>query len=376
MRFSESDEQEEFRREVRRFLEERSPPAEVRRCMETAEGYDPDVWKLLSADLALPGVHIPEAYGGEGFGFEELCIALQEMGRALLCAPYFASVALGANAVLCGGTEAQKQALLPAIAAGDEVATLAWTEPEGRWDPAGVCMTAAPRDGAFELTGVKSYVLDGYTADRIVVVARAPGSKGDAGLSLFTVTGDASGLERRVLTTVDQTRRLARLEFSGVRAELLGDEGAAAEPLARTLDLAAVALANEMVGGAEKVLEMSVEYAKTRVQFGQPIGAFQAIKHKCADMLLQVELARSAACYAAAAAAEGDDDLPAVASLAKAVASDAYRYAAAESIQIHGGIGFTWEHDAHLYFKRAKGSEVFLGDPSYHRELLAQRLGV
>ncbi|MEE9279899.1 MAG: acyl-CoA dehydrogenase family protein [Myxococcota bacterium] len=376
MQFSFSDEQEELRRVVRQFLEDRSPPAEVRRLMETSQGYDGAVWKQLCEELGLAAVHVPEEYGGQGFGFVELGIVLEEMGRALLCAPYFASIALAANAILNAATETRKKELLPAIASGETIATLALAEPGGRWDADGVALTATATDGAFRLDGVKTFVLDGHTADLIVVVARTPGSSASDGLSFFTVSSSASGLARRLLQTVDATRKQARLEFSGVQAEPLGELGAGGVALARTLDQASVALANEMIGGAQKVLETTVEYAKTRVQFGRQIGSFQAIKHKCADMLLEIELAKSSAYYAAQAAAEEDEELPAVAALAKASGSDAYLHAAAESIQIHGGVGFTWENDAHLYFKRAKSSEVFLGDPQYHRELLAQRWGV
>ncbi len=376
MRFSFSDEQEEFRRVVRRFLEDRSPPAEVRRLMETPEGHAPEVWAQLSGELGLPAVHVPEQYGGQGFGFGELAIVLEEMGRALLCAPYFASVALATSAILNAASEQKKKELLPALASGETIATLAWCEPEGRWDAAGVALTATRGNGAFRLDGVKSYVLDGHTADLIVVVARSPGSSGEDGLSFFTVAGDAAGLVRRPLQTLDATRKQARLEFRDVRAEPLGEIDAGAPALARTLDQAAIALANEMVGGGQRALEMSVDYAKTRVQFGRPIGSFQAIKHKCADVLLELELAKSAAYYAAAALDDGDDEVPALAPPAKSLASDAFLKAAAENIQIHGGVGFTWEHDAHLYFKRAKSSEVFLGDPNHHREQLAQRMGV
>ena len=226
MRFSFSDEQEEFRRVVRRFLDDKSPPTEVRRLMETERGYDEAVWSQLSSELGLPAVHIPEEYGGQGFTFAELAIALEEMGRALLCAPYFASVALGANAILNAATEPQKKELLPGIASGETVATLALSEPSGRWDSAGIETTATPDGGAFRLDGVKTYVLDGHTADRIVTVARSPGSSGNDGLSFFCVAGDAPGLERRLLNTVDATRKQARLAFSGVRAELLGELGA------------------------------------------------------------------------------------------------------------------------------------------------------
>jgi alkylation response protein AidB-like acyl-CoA dehydrogenase len=371
-----SDEQEEFRSVVRRFLEEVSPITEVRRQMETSEGFDREVWRRLNDELGLAAIHLPEEYGGQGFGYVELGIVLEEMGRALLCAPYFASVVLAANAISTVATEAQKKEHLPSIASGEKIATLALSEPQGGWGASDIATTATPDDRAYRLDGVKTYVIDGHTADRIVVVARSPGSSGAEGISFFVVKGDADGLERRPLATLDTTRKQARLDLAAVRAELLGELGGGAPALAKTLDLAAVALANEMVGGAEKVLESAVEYAKTRVQFGRPIGSFQAIKHKCADVLLEVELAKSAAYYAAASVAADDDDLPANASLAKALVSDTYMKAAAENIQIHGGVGFTWEDDAHLYFKRAKSSEVFLGDPSYHRELLALRLGV
>jgi alkylation response protein AidB-like acyl-CoA dehydrogenase len=321
-------------------------------------------------------VHIPETYGGQGFGFVELAIVLEEMGRSLLCAPYFSSVALAATAILNAGTEQQKQALLPGIAAGDTIATLAFTEDNGGWDSAGIEMTATLAGGGYRLDGVKSFVLDGHTADLIVVLARQPGSNGDDGLSLFTVAGDAPGLERRLLKTADMTRKQARLKFQSVQAELLGEAGGAAVPFAKTLDQAAVCLANEMAGGAEKLRESAVDYAKMRMQFGRPIASFQAIKHKCADMLVDVELAKSAAYYAAEAAAENDADLPAIASLAKACTADAYMQTAIHTIQIHGGIGFTWDNDTHLWFKRAKSSEVFLGGPNYHRELLMRRWNV
>ena len=215
------------------------------------------------------------------------------------------------------------------------------------------------------------FVVDGNNADLVLVAGRT-----DKGVSLFAVEGNAAGMTATPLATMDQTRKQARIEFASTPARLVGEEGAASPVLSRTLDLAAVALAAEQVGGAQRCLDMAVEYAKTRIQFGRPIGSFQAIKHKCADMLLEVESAKSAAYYAGWAAAEDSEELPVVASLAKSYCSEAYFHAAAENIQIHGGIGFTWEHDAHLYFKRAKSSELMLGDPSYHRELLAQRIGI
>ena len=376
MNFAFSEEQEQLRNAVRRFLESKSPSSEVRRLMESADGYDPAVWSQMAGELGLQGLHIPEEYGGQGFGFVELGIVLEEMGGALLCAPYLSSVCLAANAILNAGTDAQKAELLPGIASGDTIATLAVTEPNGRWDADGVTMVAAGAGDGFTLSGTKHYVLDGHLASTIVVVARLAGTSGEDGVGFFVVDGGAAGLTRTPLTTMDMTRKQARLDLDKVAARALGTPGSGWPALSKTLDQIAVCLANEMVGGAQKVLDMSVEYAKTRVQFGRPIGSFQAIKHKCADMLLEVESGKSAAYYAAWAAAEDNDELPVTASLAKAYCSDAYFHCAAENIQIHGGIGFTWEHDAHLYFKRAKSSEILFGDATYHRELLAQRIGI
>jgi alkylation response protein AidB-like acyl-CoA dehydrogenase len=282
-------------------------------------------------------------------------------------------VVLAATAMLNAGSEAQKQALLPAIAAGDTTATFAFTEDNGRWDAAGVTVTATPSGAAYRLDGSKSFVLDGHTADLIVVLARRPGSSGEEGLSFFTVSGDAAGLERRLLKTMDATRKLARLHFSSVEATPLGELGSAAAPFARTMQQAAVCLANEMVGGAEKLREAALDYAKMRMQFGRALASFQTMKHKQADMLVDVELAKSAAYYAAAAVDANDDDLPAIASLAKASAAEAYLQTAIHAIQIHGGIGFTWDNDTHLWFKRAKSSEILFGDATYHRELMMQR---
>lgn len=376
MKFSFTDEQQEFRSVLRRFLEDKSPTTEVRRLMETDEGCDPDVWRQLSEELGLTAIHIPESYGGQGFGIGELAIAVEEMGRALLCAPYFASTVLAATAILKAGSEDQKQLMLPDIASGETVATLALAEGSGGWDASGVAMTATGSGDKFTLEGTKSFVLDGCTAGLIVVVARKAGSSGDDGVSFFTVAGDAAGLERTQLNSMDPTRKLARLTFSGVEAALLGEEGGAAGPLEETLDVAAICLANEMVGGAERLRESAVEYANMRVQFGRAIGSFQTLKHKAADMLLEVELAKSAAYYAAAAADEDDEEVSALASLAKAAAADVYMQTAVHTVQIHGGIGFTWDNDTHLWFKRAKSSEVFLGGSAYHRERLMQQWNV
>ncbi|HUI02106.1 MAG TPA: acyl-CoA dehydrogenase family protein [Acidimicrobiales bacterium] len=371
MNFAFSEEQEELRSAVRRFLEDKSPVSEVRRLMETTEGYDRAVWEQMANQLGLQALAIPEEYGGAGFGYVELIVVFEEMGAALMCAPYFSTVALAANALLTSNDDSAKKDLLPGIASGETIATLALTEDSGRWDLDGVTLAATGKGDSWTLDGHKMFVIDGHTANLVVVAARTP-----TGVSLFAVEGGASGLTATPLSTMDQTRKQARLEFSSTPARLIGDEGGAAAGLSKTLDLAAVALAAEQVGGAQRCLDMAVEYAKTRIQFGRPIGSFQAIKHKCADMLLEVESGKSAAYYAGWAAAEDSDELPVVASLAKSYCSEAYFHAAAENIQIHGGIGFTWEHDAHLYFKRAKSSELMLGDPTYHRELLAQRIGI
>jgi alkylation response protein AidB-like acyl-CoA dehydrogenase len=374
--FAFSEEQDQLRDSVRRFMESKSPSSEVRRLMDTDEGYDPAVWTQMAKELGLQSINIPEEYGGQGFSWVELGIVLEEMGRVLLCAPYYSTVVLAGSAILNAATAGQKAELLPGIAGGDTIAALAITEPNGRWDAEGIEVTATGSGDSYVLDGTKSYVVDGHIANLLVVAARAPGTSGTDGVGLFAVDGDASGITRTPLSTMDQTRKQAQLELSSVPARPLGHATGGWPAVEKTLQHASVGLCNEMVGGAQKVLDMAVEYAKVRVQFGRPIGSFQAIKHKCADMLLEVESAKSAAYYAAGAAAEDSDELPVVASLAKAYCSEAYFHSAAENIQIHGGIGFTWEHDAHLYFKRAKSSEILLGDGTYHRELLADLIGI
>ena len=371
MNFAFSEEQEELRKTVRAFLEAKSSEEAVRHQMETDQGYDPAVWSQMGEQMGLQGLHIPEEYGGSGYSYVELGVVLEEMGRALLCAPYFSTVVLAANTLLHSGDDAAKKAYLPGIAAGTTVATLATAEASGKWDESGIQMTASGSGADWKLSGAKSFVIDGHVASLIIVAART-----GKGVSLFAVDGGAAGLTRTQLSTMDQTRKQAKLEFNNTPAKLIGEEGKGWNTLSKVMDLVAIGLAAEQVGGAQKVLEMAVEYAKVRVQFGRPIGSFQAIKHKCADMLLEVESAKSAAYYGMWCAAEMNDELASVASLAKAYCSEAYFHATAENIQIHGGIGFTWEHPAHLYFKRAKSSELMFGDPTYHRELLAQRIGI
>jgi alkylation response protein AidB-like acyl-CoA dehydrogenase len=339
--------------------------------METENGYDASVWSQMGEQMGLQGLIVPEEFGGSGYSYVELGIVLEEMGRSLLCAPFFSTVVLAANTLIHSGDDAAKAAHLPGIASGETIATVAFTEPSGKWDESGITAEATGSGSSWTINGTKMFVLDGHSANLIIVAART-----GKGVSLFTVDGGAAGLTRTALSTMDQTRKQAKLEFANTPATLIGTEGDGWKVLSTVLDLAAVGLAAEQVGGAQKVLEMAVEYAKVRVQFGRPIGSFQAIKHKCADMLLEVESAKSAAYYGMWCAAEMNDELPSVASLAKAYCSEAYFHATAENIQIHGGIGFTWEHPAHLYFKRAKSSELLFGDPTYHRELLAQRIGI
>ena len=374
MKFSFSAEQTEFRTMLRRFLRDRSPTSEVRRAMETGAGYDAEVWRVMAAELGVAAIHIPEAWGGAGFGVSELAIAAEEAGRALLPSPFFGSTVMAATAIAEAGTDAQKQALLPGIAGGATIAALAAAEPGAGWNAAAFTASARPDKDGWRLAGRKSYVLDGMAAGLVVAAARLP----EGGLGLFSLPAESDGLVRRPLRSMDPTRRLAQLDFDGARAELLGGPEAGAPAWARTLDIAAICLAGEMVGGAERLREDALEYVSMRMQFGRSIASFQVTKHKAADMLLEVELAKAAAYYAAAAADEGseggeaDQPLAALASLAKAAASDAYMQTAIHAVQMHGGIGFTHDNDTQLWFKRAKASEVFLGSAAEHRERMLQ----
>jgi alkylation response protein AidB-like acyl-CoA dehydrogenase len=372
--FAFNEEQEAFREALRSFMEQVSPPGEVFRLMETREGYDAAVWKRMSEELGLPGLHVPEDFGGQGFGPLELALVFEEMGRVLLCAPYFSSACLATGAVLNAGTGEQKTRWLPGLASGERIGTLALLDGDS-WSPGAVALEFARDGDDFVLDGTKQLVTDGAVADLLVVAARRPGSTGEDGLTLLVVEGDARGLARTSLEPLDPTRKLARIELDGVRGHLLGDEGTAAPALARTLDQASAALAAEAVGGAERCLELAVAYAKQRVQFARPIGSFQAIKHKCAEVLLEVESARGAAYYAGWAAAEDGEALPLAAAVARSYCAEAYLRAAEENLHIHGGIGFTWEATPHLYLKRARGSAILLGDPVQQRSRIAAAKG-
>ena len=365
MHFGYSPEQEQFRAVLARFLAERAPVAAVRAQMASERGHDPALWRALAEELGLTGVHLPERCGGQGFGFEELCIAQEELGRALTCAPLFASSVLASGALVELADAAEQEALLPALIAGERIATLAWMTRDGGWSADATTVRASATTDAMTLDGHAHFVIDGLAADLLLVVAR---DARDGALGLYAVDGAAPGLTRRALATIDTTRRLAALDFDACPARALGAGRGFAAGFARLLDRATIALAAEMIGGARALLDQAVDYARLRMQFGRPIGAFQAIKHKLADLLLEVEVATAAVRYAAAAVDAGDDQIPALASHAKAMASEAYLRAAIDNIQIHGGIGFTWDQDSHLWFKRAKSSEVLMGDAAWHRE--------
>ena len=371
MNFDFDEDQEELRQTVRRFLEHSCAEADVRRLMATDLGYDEAVWAQMAGQLGLHGLAIPEEYGGAGFGFVELGIVLEEMGRVLLGAPFFASAVMAAELLMAAGDEQARKDYLPAIASGETIATVALTESDGQWQESSITLRAVQSGGTWRLSGAKTFVPDGFSAGLILVVART-----DDGIGVFAVDGDADGLVRELLPTMDQTRKQARLDFDSVPARPIGDADDAWPAVSRMLEVAAVGLAAEQVGGAQRALEMAVEYAKLREQFGRPIGSFQAIKHKCASMLVAVESMKSAAYYGLWAVASGDRELPVVSSIAKVCCSDGYTMVAAENIQIHGGIGFTWEHPAHLYFKRARSSRILLGAPDYHREIIARLAGI
>ncbi|MBW2240961.1 MAG: acyl-CoA/acyl-ACP dehydrogenase [Deltaproteobacteria bacterium] len=374
MDFAFSEEQDEFRAMLRRFFEEKASGIEVRRMAESAEGFDRALWKQMAQELGLQGVHLPEKHGGQGFGFLELGVALEEMGRVLLPSPFFASSVLATAAILNAGSQEQQAALLPGLASGERIATLALVEPGGCWDPLAIELEAIPDGDGFRLTGTKELVLAGDVAELFIVAARLPGTQGGEGLTLCLVDATNGGLKRTLEEPLDVTRRMARIEFDAVSAKALGNPGQAAAPLAKVLAQGAIAQTAEMVGGAARCLDLAVEYAKVRVQFGRPIGSFQAVKHKAAEVLLDLEMARSAAYWAWWVADEDGDELFLAASLAKATCADAFHHAARENIQIHGGIGFTWENDAHLYYKRATASDVLLGDAGEHRLKLADLL--
>jgi len=379
MDFGFSQEQDLLRSTARKFLENECTSTFVRARMEEPAGVTDDFWMKL-AEQGWLGLIYPEEYGGSDLGFVDLTVLMEEMGRCVMPGPFFSTVLLGGLAILEAGSPEQKKEWLPKIAAGQAKATLALTEPNARWDAAGVTVTAKEGKGGFVLNGTKLFVPDAHLADVSVVVARtAEGKSPEDGVSLFLVPKGTKGVEVKLLPTMDQTRKLCEVTLRDTvvpAGALLGTRGGAWPTLARVLQRATVALCAEMCGGAQKVLDMTTEYAKIRVAFGKPIGTYQGVKHKAADMLVDVENAKSLTYYAAWAADENSPETALAISMAKAYASDAYRKVSATGIQLHGGIGFTWEHDLHLYFKRAKASEFTFGDATYHRERVAQLINL
>ncbi len=374
MNFGFNEEQELLRSTARKFFENEVGSDTVRRLMETPEGMTPELWTKL-AEQGWLGLVFPDQYDGLGLGLVDLVVLMEEMGRAVVPGPYFSAVLLGGLAIREAGSEVQKKEWLPKIAAGDKRVALAWMEPSAQLGPAGVALTAVEKGGQYTLSGTKLFVHDAHTADALVVAARTRPGAGADGVSLFLLPKGAKGLEVTLLPTMDQTRKLCEVTLSDVTVgadALLGAAGSGWAPLARVLDCATVALCAEMCGGAQKVLDMTVEYAKIRQAFGRPIGSYQGVKHRAADMLVDVENSKSITYYAAWALDESAAEAPLAVSMAKAYVSDAYRRVSAAGIQLHGGIGFTWEHDLHLYFKRAKGSEFTFGDATHHRERVAQ----
>jgi alkylation response protein AidB-like acyl-CoA dehydrogenase len=379
MNFGFSEEQELLRATARKFLENECTSGFVRQRMEEPAGVTPEFWTKL-AEQGWLGLVYPEEHGGSGLGFVDLTVLMEEMGRVVMPGPFFSTVVLGGLTILEAGSAEQKKAWLPKIASGQAKAALAWTEPSGRWDAAGISATAKPMGSDWVLSGTKLFVLDAHLADVLVVVARtSEGRQPEQGVSLFLVPRGTAGLETKLLPTMDQTRKLCEVTLRDVRvpgAGLLGPKDGGWAPLSRVIDRATVALCAEMCGGAQKVLDMTVDYAKIRVAFGRPIGSYQGVKHRAADMLVEVENAKSLTYYAAWAVDENVPEASLAASMAKAYCSDAFRRVAGAGIQLHGGIGFTWEHDLHLYFKRAKSSEFTFGDATNHREKVAQLINL
>ncbi len=374
MDFAFSEEQDEFRSVLRRFFEENSDLQAVRRAFESSDGFDRGLWKQMAEELGLQGVHLPEAHGGQGFGFLELGIVLEEMGRALVPGPFLASSVLAAGVIRRAGSPEDQKAWLPGIASGERIGALALVEATGSWDPARVT-TAVEIDDAGDaiVTGTKEAVLSGDAADFFVVVGRSPGVDG---VSVAVVDADAAGVGVRPQEALDLTRRQAQVGFAGARGRMLGGAGTSLAAVEQALLEGAVAIGAESVGAADAALQMGVSYSKERMQFARPIGSFQGLKHMAAEVLRDLELARAAAYWSWWVAEEGSDELAQAAPLAKASCAEAFLAAATANLQIHGGIGFTWEHDAHLFYKRAKSAELLLGDGHEQRSALATALGI
>jgi len=374
MNFGFTEDQEHLRKTVRDVLAERAPMKRVREIMEDpAATHDADLWQQM-AELGWLGLAFPESSGGAELSLVEQCIVLEELGRVLAPTPYLPT-AMAAEAIQQLGNEVQRAEWLPRVASGELKATLELTEESGD-APDAPPLVAHPEGDGFVLSGSKLFVPDAGAADVFVVVARAEGP-GAGGLAAFLVPAATPGVSVEPMRSMDLLRPLSTVRFEGVAlsaSSRLGAEGDASAALERVLDRARVMICAESVGAAERCLEDSVQYASERIQFGRPIGVNQAIKHKCADMLLAVESSKSITYYAAWAAESSEDEAATTASMAKSYVGDAFRGVAGDNIQIHGGVGFTWEYDCHLYFKRAKSDEAWLGDGSEHRERVARLL--
>ncbi len=373
MDFGFSEEQEMLRDAAKRFLADNCPTKFVRQMMADPTGHDQAFWKKI-VELGWPGLLVPETYGGQGGTFLDMTVIVEEAGKALIPGPFFTAALLGVPLVVEGGSEAQKKELLPKMAKGEFIGTLALAEAAGRFDADGIQLKATKSGSDYTLNGEKFFVPDAHVASGIAVAARTGGS-GEKGITIFLVPANAKGVTITQLKTVDMTRRLCHVKFDNVKAEgTLGKVDGGWPILNRVLNVATSALATEMVGTAQKALDLAVEYAKTRVQFGKPIGSFQAVKHKCVDMMVAVENARSLAYYAAWTVDTNNDEQKTAVPMAKAYASDMAKNVTSEAIQVHGGIGFTWEHDMHLYHRRALAGEANLGNAPVHRETVARTL--
>lgn len=373
MDFGFSEDQDALRETARKVLAAECPMTYVRAMMADDTGYTEEQWQKL-AGLGWLGLIFPERVGGVGLDMVDLVVVLEEMGRVVLPGPFFSTVVLGGMTLALGGSRAQQSRYLAPLVTGALKATVAHVEESGRWDAEGIRLPARKTATGYTLSGTKLFVPDAHVADLLIVAARTRG-KGSRGVTLFLVERNHPGVQVRLLKVMDQTRKLCEVTLTDVavaRDAVVGRVGGGWPLLDHVVDRAKVALCAEMCGGAQRVLDMSVDYARVREQFGRPIGSFQAIQHKCANMMVQVESARSATYYAAWAVANGVAEAHLAACMAKAYCSDAYRNVSAEGIQIHGGIGFTWEHDMHLYFKRSKGSEATFGDATWNRELVAR----
>jgi alkylation response protein AidB-like acyl-CoA dehydrogenase len=371
MTLTPTPEQQQLRGNVRRFLERRSTSEQLRGVIDAGRDRDDEVWSQMSSELGLQGIAIPEQFGGAGAGTRELSIVCEEMGRALLVGPYLSSVAIAGQALVACSDVRAKQRWLPGIADGSIIATLAVAEESDRWDGNESTTVANGEGNETTLSGIKMFVPDGGTSDVFVVIAARDRTQG-----MFVVERSTAGPAAEPFETLDLTRPMARLVLDRTPATQIDLGDSPSEQIQRIFDLAVIVVAAEQLGGAQRCLEMAVEYAKIREQFGRPIGSFQAIKHRCADLLVLIEAARSALLFAASAADSDSEETSIAASTAKVWCSRAFTSAAKENVQIHGGIGYTWEHDAHLYLRRAKTSEMMFGSPAFHRRRVAALAGI